>query len=235
MFVQPSYNSAMDYAEVMAWLEARGSEQTRKTYARHAGGECGPMFGVSWANLYLLQKQLGPDHALAQQLWASGNLDARFLAMLIAEPAQASSSELERWVKEAGNHGMVDEVAKVVGRTPHAPKLAAQWSKAKDELTARAGFATYGQLALAGRLGEDECLALLARIEREIHASPNRLREKMNGVVISIGSTTRRLHDAAIATGERIGPVDIDHGDTHCKTPYAPEYLQNPRIVKKLK
>lgn len=223
----------MEYAQVMAWLEERGSEQTRKTYARW--GWRGAMFGVSWANLYKLQKQLKLNHPLARQLWAGGNLDARFLAMLIADPAQATAVELERWVKEAGSHGVVDEVAKVVGRSPHAPKLAAKWSKSKDELVQRAGWATYGQLALAGQLGEDECLALLARIEREIHSKPNRTREKMNGVVISIGSTTRSLHAAAIETGKRIGKVDVDHGDTYCKTPYAPEYLKNPRIVAKLK
>jgi 3-methyladenine DNA glycosylase AlkD len=219
----------------MAWLEERGSEQTRKTYARHAGGNPGPMFGVSWANLYKLQKQLKLNHPLARQLWDSGNLDARFLAMLIADPAQAGAAELEKWVKEAGNHGMVDQVVQVVGRSPHAPKLAAKWGKSKDELTLRAGLATYGQLALAGKLSEDECLALLARIEREIHSQPNRAKEKMNGVVISIGSTTKSLHAAAVAAGQRIGKVDVDHGDTQCKTPYTPEYLLNPRIVAKLK
>lgn len=223
----------MDYAEVMAWLEERGSEQARKTYARW--GWRGDMFGVSWANLYKLQKQLKLNHPLARQLWDGGNLDARFLAMLIADPAQATTAELERWVKESGSHGVVDQVVQVVGRSKHAPKLAAKWSAAKDELVQRAGFATYGQLALAGHLTEDECLALLARIEREIHAQPNRTREKMNGVVISIGSTTHALHAAAIATGQRIGPVDVDHGDTSCKTPYSPEYLMNPRIVAKLK
>jgi hypothetical protein len=162
-------------------------------------------------------------------------LDARFLAMLIADPARATAAELERWVKAAGNHGMVDQVCQVAGRSPHARKLAAKWIEAKDEYVQRAGIATYGQLALAGQLSEDECLALLARIEREIHGRPNWAREKMNGLVISIGRTSRRLHAAAIAAGERIGQVAVDHGDTSCKTPYAPEYLRNPRLVAKLR
>jgi hypothetical protein len=38
-----------------------------------------------------------------------------------------------------------------------------------------------------------------------------------------------------IAAGERSGRVDIDHGDTTCKTPYTPEYLLNLRLVAKLK
>lgn len=53
----------MSLAEAMSALEKAGSEQTRKTYARH--GASGAMFGVSFADLKLLMKKIKVDQELA--------------------------------------------------------------------------------------------------------------------------------------------------------------------------
>ena len=71
--------------QVLQELEALGKEQTRKTYRRHGVGE--NQYGVSYADLGKLKKRLKTDHALALKLWASGNHDARILALMIADPA----------------------------------------------------------------------------------------------------------------------------------------------------
>src|ERR1700752_4226901 len=74
----------MTLSETMKQLEAVGSEQTRKTYRRH--GVQMPMFGVKMGDLSKVQKGIKKDHALALALWATGNLDARVLATMIADP-----------------------------------------------------------------------------------------------------------------------------------------------------
>ena len=56
----------MTYAEAMEQLEAMGTAQNRKVYRRHGIGE--DLFGVSWANLGKLKKQVKVDHDLAQEL-----------------------------------------------------------------------------------------------------------------------------------------------------------------------
>jgi hypothetical protein len=63
--------ATMTLSEAMRALEQAGSEQTRKTYARH--GATGPMFGVSVATLKQLVKRIGVDHELALELWSTGN------------------------------------------------------------------------------------------------------------------------------------------------------------------
>jgi hypothetical protein len=70
--------------EVIEQLAALGTEQTRKTYARH--GATGSSFGVLYSDLRALQKRCGTDQALAEVLWANGNHDARVLATMIADP-----------------------------------------------------------------------------------------------------------------------------------------------------
>jgi 3-methyladenine DNA glycosylase AlkD len=63
--------------EVMASLRAAGTEQNRKIYPRH--GVKNEVFGVSFADLGKLKKQIKIDHALALALWSTGVHDARIL------------------------------------------------------------------------------------------------------------------------------------------------------------
>ncbi|MFY8052278.1 MAG: DNA alkylation repair protein, partial [Armatimonadaceae bacterium] len=80
-------------AEVLAQLEAAGSEQTRKTYARHGiRGEC---FGVSYAVLGQLRKKIKVDDSLALELWASGIHDARILACMVMDTNKINRERLD--------------------------------------------------------------------------------------------------------------------------------------------
>jgi 3-methyladenine DNA glycosylase AlkD len=45
------------------------------------------VYGVAVGDLRRLAKQVGYDHSLAEQLWASGNHDARMLATMVDDPA----------------------------------------------------------------------------------------------------------------------------------------------------
>ena len=68
---------------------------------------------------------------------------------------------------------------------------------------------------------------LLKRVEREIHRSPNDdVRYTMNNFVIAVGSCVESLSELALKTAEKIGEVAVDHGDTSCKTPFAPDYIR---------
>jgi hypothetical protein len=48
----------------------------------------------------------------------------------------------------------------------------------------------------------------------------------MNSFVIAVGSYVKPLTDTAIATGEKIGPVAVDMGNTSCQVPFAPDYIR---------
>jgi hypothetical protein len=66
----------------------------------------------------------------------------------------------------------------------------------------------------------------LAEIERTIHSAPNAQREAMNLALIAIGCRSPALRQAATAAARRIGKVEVDHGDTACKTPDAASYIE---------
>jgi hypothetical protein len=48
----------------------------------------------------------------------------------------------------------------------------------------------------------------------------------MNNALIAIGCRNPTLTKRALAASKRIGKVEVDHGETGCKTPDAAEYIQ---------
>ena len=71
--------------EVMTALEKKGSEQTRKTMARHGAPD--NMFGVKIAELKMIAKKIKGNQELALELYETGNYDAQYLAGLVADGA----------------------------------------------------------------------------------------------------------------------------------------------------
>jgi 3-methyladenine DNA glycosylase AlkD len=208
----------MTLAETMSALEKAGSPQTRKTYARH--GATGPMFGVSFATLKTLLKRIGVDHELALALWETGNLDARNLAVKIADPALMSPADLDRWASVPTTQVFGGYVAYLTAEGPHAHKRCDAWLAARDEAKRCTGWTLVGALAMRDEDIPDAWFAeRVAEVEQSIQTAPNARRKAMLNALIAIGCRSVALRKSVTAASKRIGPVEIDHGDTACKTP----------------
>ena len=109
----------MTLKQTMSELKKAGTAQNRKIYARH--GATGEMFGVSFANLRQLKKQIKTDQKLPEDLWVTGNTDARTLAALVADPAAFGKSDLDRWLRQMDYYMLADVFVKeVVAKSVHA-------------------------------------------------------------------------------------------------------------------
>lgn len=224
----------MTLDEMMATLAAAGSAQTRKTYARHGIGP--EMFGVSYAELYKLRKRIKVDHRLALELWDTGNHDARVLATLIDDPKQIDRAQAERWLADMDNYGLTDALSGLIARSSLARAVMPEWMAREGEWESCAGWNILGQLALDDRTLDDAFFAAyLPVIEQQIHHAKNRTRYSMNNALIAIGTRGDALESAALAAANRIGKVEVDHGDTSCKTPYAPTYIVKSRDHRRAK
>jgi 3-methyladenine DNA glycosylase AlkD len=223
----------MNVEEVMKQLEAFGSEQTRKTYRRH--GVAGEMFGVSYANLYALTKKIKVDHALATKLWATNNHDAQILATMIADAKLMNANLLEEWAKSLSNYAITDAFAKLAAQTPFSQKRFEKWVNAKSEWISCAGWMMLAQTVANTALPDAYFEPYLETIEGEIHGRQNRVKYAMNGALIAIGTRSDKLQKQALAVAKKIGKVEVDHGDTSCKTPDAAEYILKMVARKKAK
>lgn len=214
----------MTFEEIMQRLESLGTAQNRKVYSKH--GAPGPLFGVSFAEMRKLARKLRQNHPLALQLWNSGNGDARMLAAMIADPAQLPAEEAIAWIQMARWHCLIDElVGNVLSKGPVADTRWQEWINSPDEWLGRAGWGLVIHKAMGSGGADIDFAPLIPKIEQEIRTSPNRKREAMNSALIAIGIYRRDLTEAALAAGDRIGKVDVDHGDTACKTPEARPYI----------
>jgi 3-methyladenine DNA glycosylase AlkD len=214
----------------MAELKKKGSEKTRKIYARH-GMATDNMFGVSVADLKVVAKNIKGQQALARELYETGNLDAMYLAGMVADGAQMTEKELNAWAEGAANLQMISEytVAWVTVDNPKAREIALQWIKSKKEHIASSGWCTYSGLVATKpdeTLNLAEIEGLLKTIVKEIHKAQNRVRATMNGFVISVGTYVKPLLKQAKAAAKEIGEVSVDVGDTACKVPLATAYIE---------
>jgi len=224
----------MSFRVIMAGLRTMGTAQNRKVYGRHGVGK--NMYGVSYAKLNKLRKQIGTDRALAEQLWASGNHDARVLATMVADPAQTKSSTLDTWAKDLDSYVLADALRDLVVRTPFAAKKFEKWSRSKSEFVGQVGWGLLSYLAShAEDLNNAFFIEQLNKIDSEIHARANRVRHSMNGAIISIGARNATLRKRATAVANRIGTIDVDHGETNCTTPAAVPYIDKMWARKEAK
>lgn len=215
---------------IVAELKSKGSEKTRRTYSRHGVPE-GRMFGVSIADLKVIAKTIKGEQQLALDLFDTGNLDAMYLAGMIARGRQMTKAQLQAWARGAGALTMVSEysVPWVAVESPHGRDLAMKWIKSKDEHIASCGWSTYGGI-VATTADEDldlvEIKELLSTVMTQIGGAQNRVRYTMNAFVIAVGIYVLPLSAQAKAVAKQIGEVSVDMGDTACKVPLATAFIE---------
>jgi 3-methyladenine DNA glycosylase AlkD len=212
------------FDDVMAQLQSYGSDKARATYARMGAGE--NQFGVGLGKMREMAKKLKTNHALAMQLWDTGNTDAMTLACMIMDPAQLSAADLKRMVKPLAYVRLVDEfVSAVLIKSPHAEKLSDLWVDSKAEYIGRIGWSLMIHRILHDSTGAIDRDAVLAKIEAEILAAPLRKQETMNRCLVEIGVHFPEYMQKCIAIGERLGRFDTRPIPKGCYSSYAPEWI----------
>lgn len=215
----------MNLTQTMKALKKLGTAQNVKVYKRHGAGE--KLFGVSFADLKKLQKQVKADHNLAEELWATGNADARTFALMIADPDQLKSKQADAWMSDVSYYLLGNMLAGVVANSTCASAKLKKWARSKKEFTRQCGYDVLCCMLKddPNQIENKQCEAWLATIEKDIHQSPNRARHAMNMALSAIGIYKPSLRKKTIAVARRIGKVTVDHGETSCKTPDAEEYI----------
>jgi 3-methyladenine DNA glycosylase AlkD len=224
-------------ASILADLKSKGKENTRKIYARH-GMPADRVYGVSVADLKLIAKTIKGQQSLALELYASGIMDAMYLAGMVADGAPMTRKQLNAWAEAAAEMQMIAEytVPWVAVDNEHGRELALEWMKSKKERVAAAGWSTYsGLVALKPDAALDlkEIQSLLEAVVEKIDAAPNRVRYTMNVFVISVGSYVKPLMKQAKAAAKKIGEISVDMGDTACKVPLATAYIEKVEAAGK--
>ena len=217
----------MTAQEILAEIKPLGRASYRNVLFNHGIPE--PCYGVKIDELKKIQKCIKMDYRLALDLYDTGVYDAMYLAGLIADDAAMTKKDLQHWAEKACAPLARSAVAWVAAGSPHAVEMALKWIDSPNDLIAAAGWSTLGSL-VAIKPDADLDLAqlkqLMQRVEKTIHSAHNNARRQMNSFVIEVGTYVRPLTELAILTAERIGPVNVDVGNTSCQVLFAPDCIR---------
>jgi 3-methyladenine DNA glycosylase AlkD len=190
----------------LEWLEAERDITTFENMGPRFGIHTDRAFGVPMARMKVLAKELGTDHALAAELWASGWYEARMVASMVDDANAVTPEQMDAWCDDFDNWAIVDTVCfNLFDRTAHAWSKVDQWAKSDREFVKRAGFALLWSLANHDRQAhDDQFLHGLELIEREAGDGRHLVDKAVGMALRAIGKRRSSLTGTAIAVAERL-------------------------------
>lgn len=209
--------------EVLARLKALGNEKVRAQNAKNGAGE--NQFGVKMGDLRVLAKEIKANPALARELWATGNVDARCLAILLMKPKEISAEELEDMVRDVSYHWLADWLnSYVVKLHPEKEALRQNWMAESSPSLARSAWSLTAERVEKNPEGLD-IDALLVRIEKEMTGAHELPKWTMNFCLANIGIHHPGHRGRALAIGEKLGVYRDYPTPKGCTSPFAPIWI----------
>lgn len=215
--------SDMNLNEAMSRLEALGSEKTRAQNAKNGAGD--NQFGVRMGDLRVLAKEIKTNPELAAELWDTGNIDARCLAILLMKPKELPAEKLEAMVRDVSYHWLADWLnSYVVKQHPEKEGLRQKWMGENHPSLARSAWSLTAEKAEKNPDGLDFD-ALLDRLEKEMKDAPELAKWTMNMCLANIGIHRPDQRKRALAIGEKLGVYRDYPTPKGCTSPFAPIWI----------
>jgi 3-methyladenine DNA glycosylase AlkD len=166
--------------------------------------------GISTPVLKKLAREIGPNHALAGELWKTSIHEARHLAAMIDEPDKVTEAQMERWARQFESWDICDGCCGTLfDKTRFAYAKAMEWSRRKEEFVKRGGFALMAVLAVHDKQASDtKFLKFLPATKRECRDERNFVKKAVNWALRQIGKRNLSLNEAAVTMARRIQNID---------------------------
>ena len=199
----------MQYDDVIVKLNALADPEAVKGMT-HFGINTKNSLGVSVPVLRRMAKEIGKDHALAQQLWASGIHEACILASMVDKPGMVTEVQMESWVRDFDSWDVCDLCCShLFDKTQFAYQKAEAWSKREEEFVKRAGFVLMAALAVHDKAAADEkFLEFIPIIIKESTDDRNFVKKAVNWALRQIGKRNLNLNKLAIKAAGEIQQID---------------------------
>lgn len=192
---------------------------------RAANEKRGDDHGINLSKMRALAKRIKTDHALAKELWSTGETAPRLLALLICKPREFDADELDAMLRETHapkvNDWFVNYIAK---KSPLAEQMRRRWFDDVDPTVAAAAWSLTGERVAKNPEGLD-LEDLLDRIERDMKDAPQRPQWSMNETLAQIGIHHPHLRARALEIGERLQVLADYPTAPGCTSPFAPIWI----------
>ena len=213
----------MNLHETLAELQSLADEKVRKQHLKNGARE--NLYGVKMGDIRNLAKKIKVNHALALQLWETGNIDARMLAILILEPKKLSTQEIEQMVSSENFAWAADWFYNyVIKDLPNKEQFRERWMNSADTMLARAGWSLMSGRIVRAPQGID-IDKTLKRIELDMADAAPEVQWTMNTTLAQIGINHPHYREQALAIGEKLGIYRDYPVSKGCTSPFAPIWI----------
>ena len=198
-----------EYDDILKKLKSLAKPESVEGMAKY-GITAKSAYGVSIPNLRKIAKEIGVNHDLAQQLWASDIRETRILASMVDDPKMVTEKQMERWVKDFDYWEICDQCCmNLFEKTKLAYQKCVEWSSREEEFVKRAGFVLMARLAVSDKKADDKQFErFLPLIKREATDNRNFVKKAVNWALRQIGKRNLTLNGKAIETAKEIQKMD---------------------------
>jgi 3-methyladenine DNA glycosylase AlkD len=191
-------------AEIIGHLKTLGSEDNRQGMKRY-GIRIDRALGIAHGVQRRIGKAIGKNHERAFDLWASGIVEAQFIASITADPKRFTAADARAWAAEFDSWDIVDGVSDLFVDCPDWRALIDEFAADEREFVRRTAFAMMAWSVVHRKMEPEETfLAFLPVIELHATDPRNFVRKAVNWALRSIGKRSRAMNAAALETARRL-------------------------------
>jgi len=183
-------------------------------------------------DLRKIAKEIKKDHELAMELWSSGEVLPRLLAILIMDKKLLSQDVLDKMVRDMQTHTFEERtnlmdwlMANQLTKDKKNIALMESWQNSPAALQRRAFWYYQGRLRWVGQTPPDNTEDLLSAMEAKLMEEDPAVQWAMNFTAGWIGVYDEKYRARCIKLGEQTGLYKGDMVSKGCTPNYLPEFI----------
>ncbi|ARS39606.1 hypothetical protein CA265_08065 [Sphingobacteriaceae bacterium GW460-11-11-14-LB5] len=183
-------------------------------------------------DLRKIAKDIKKDHELAMELWSTGSLLPRLLAILIMDNKQVSQDLINMLDQDMQTHAFDERnqlmdwfMANQLVKDKKTIALIESWEKSHSALQRRVFWYYQGRLRWVGQIPPANTPALLGKIEANLAKEEPEVQWAMNFTAGWIGIYDKQYRNRCITLGEKTGLYKGEMVSKGCTPNYLPEFI----------
>ena len=180
-----------------------------------------------------LAKELKKNHDLSLELWKTGNVNARRLAIMIMDKNQIDEAFLAKIDQDLRSHTQQDQnrlmewlMANQLMKNKKTIAIMESWINADSPLQRRTFWYHQARLRWTGQTPPKNTAELMDEIEENIAKEPEQVQWAMNFAAGWIGVYDKKFRDRCVKIGEKMGLYKDEIVPKNCTPNYLPDFIK---------
>lgn len=192
-------------------------------------------------DLRTIAKEVKKDQQMAEELWSTGNLNARLLAILVFDTKALDANSIDKLLKDIDNHSGEERLqladwlmANQLTKDKRLIALMQSWQNDSATIKRRLFWYYQGRLRWTGQTPPDNTKGLLDAIEQKMLPEDPEVQWAMNFTAKWIGVFDLACRQQCIDMGEKLGLYKDEVVAKNCSPEYLPMFIEQEVKKRKL-